>query len=220
MSPRSFLLSDVLAEYVTSHSEPLDEVAAGLVERTAALGDISGMQVSADQSVLLGLLARITGARRAVEVGTFTGMSSLAIARGLAHDGRLICCDISEEWTALARSAWASAGVDERIELRIGPGSETLAGDLFGDGEPLDMAFVDADKPGYIGYHEALVPRLRPGGVLAVDNTLWGGGVVDPEATDANTAAIRAYNDHALADERVDTVVMTVGDGLTLNVKR
>ena len=220
MSPRSFLTSDALAAYVVGHSNPLDPVASGLVARTAALGDVSGMQIGADQFTFMGLLARITGARRAVEVGTFTGLSALAVARNLAPGGRMICCDVSEEWTALGREAWAEAGVADRIDLRIAPAIETLAGDLFGDGEPIDLAFVDADKPGYVAYHDALVPLLRPGGVLAVDNTLWGGAVIDPDESDEGRTAIRAYNDHAAADDRVDTVMLTIGDGVTLNVKR
>ncbi len=219
MSPRSFLLTDALAAYVHGHSEPLDPVAHRLVDRTQALGAVAGMQIAPDQSVLLGILARITGARRAVEVGTFTGLSALAVARNLAPGGRLVCCDVSEEWTAIAREAWAEAGVDDRIDLHIAPAVETLAGDLFGDDEPVDLAFVDADKEGYIAYHDALVPRLRPGGVLAVDNTLWGGAAVDADEADAARTAIRAYNDHALADDRVMTVLLTVGDGVTLNVR-
>ncbi|MGI8937338.1 MAG: O-methyltransferase [Iamia sp.] len=220
MSPRSFLLSDALAAYVTGHSEALDPVAQKLVERTAALGDVAGMQIGPEQSALMGVLARITGARRAVEVGTFTGMSALAVARNLAPGGRLVCCDVSEEWTALAREAWAEAGVADLIDLRIGPAAETLAGDLFGDDEPIDMAFIDADKGGYVTYHDLLVPRLRPGGLLAVDNTLWSGTVVEADESDENRTALRAYNDHAVADDRVDTVMLTVGDGLTLNVRR
>ncbi len=219
MSPRSFLLSDALAAYVTDHSEALDPVALDLVEKTKALGGVSGMQIGPEQTALMGVLARLTGARRAVEVGTFTGMSALAVARNLAPGGRLVCCDVSEEWTALGREAWAAAGVADRIDLRIGAAAETLAGDLFGD-EPIDMAFVDADKGGYVTYHDLLVPRLRPGGLLAVDNTLWSGSVVDPDESDENRTAIRAYNDHAIADDRVDTVMLTIGDGLTLNVRR
>ncbi|HYI60908.1 MAG TPA: class I SAM-dependent methyltransferase [Acidimicrobiales bacterium] len=219
MSPRSFLLTDALAAYVEGHSAPLDPVARRLVERTRALGDAAGMQIAADQSALLGVLARITGARRAVEVGTFTGLSALAVARNLAPGGRMVCCDVSEEWTTIARETWAEAGVADRIDLRIAPAAETLAGDLFGDDEPIDLAFIDADKGGYVAYHDALVPRLRPGGVLAVDNTLWSGDVLEPDGADANRTAIRAYNDHAAADARVMTVLLTVGDGLTLNVK-
>jgi caffeoyl-CoA O-methyltransferase len=127
---------------------------------------------------------------------------------------------VSEEWTALGRSAWSEAGVDDRVELRIAPATETLAGDLFGDDEPIDLAFVDADKDGYVAYHDLLVPLLRPGGVLAVDNTLWGGRVVEADESDGNLTAIRAYNDHAAGDDRVDTVLLAIADGLTLNVKR
>ncbi len=215
---RSFLVPDALADYVRAHSEPLDEIARALVERTVLLGGVAGMQVGADQAALLTILARVTGARRAVEVGTFTGLSSLSIARGMAPDGHLVCCDVSEEWTGLAREAWAQAGLDGRIDLRIGPAAETLAGDVFGD-EPIDLAFVDADKPGYATYHDLLVPRLRPGGLLVVDNTLWSGEVVEPDEADANRTAIRAYNEKAAADPRLATVVLTVGDGVTLNVK-
>lgn len=215
---RSFLTTDALAAYVEAHSDPLDAVATDLVARTAALGDVAGMQIGADQAALMTALARLTGARRAVEVGTFTGMSALAIARGLATGGRLVCCDVSEEWTAIARQAWTDAGVADRIDLRIAPAAETLAEDLF-DGEPIDLAFVDADKPGYVTYHDLLVPRLRPGGLLAVDNTLWSGDVVEPDEDDANRTAIRTYNDHAAADDRVGTVMLTVGDGVTLNVR-
>lgn len=216
---RSFLGTDALATYVADHSDPLDAVARSLVARTAELGDVAGMQIGADQVALMTALARITGARRAVEVGTFTGMSALAIARGLPEGGRLVCCDVSEEWTAIARDAWSEAGVADRIDLRIAPAAETLAGDLFGDDAPIDLVFVDADKGGYITYHELLVPRLRPGGVLAVDNTLWSGAVVEPDEADGNRTAIRAYNDHAVADARVSTAMLTVGDGVTLNVK-
>lgn len=216
---RSFLLSEALADYVAGHSEPLDPVAQALVEQTAALGSVAGMQIGADQTAFMTVLARLTGARRAVEVGTFTGMSSLAIARGLAADGRLICLDVSEEWTAIARGAWTDAGVADRIDLLIGPAAETLAGpDVFGTDE-IDLAFVDADKPGYRAYHDLLVPRLRPGGVLAVDNTLWSGEVVEADDSDVNRTALRAYNAYAVADPRVATVVLTVGDGVTLHVK-
>lgn len=216
---RSFLVSEALADYVADHSEPLDPVARALVERTAALGEVAGMQIGADQTAFMTVLARLTGARRAVEVGTFTGMSSLAIARGLAADGRLVCLDVSEEWTAIARQAWSDAGVDDRIDLLIGPAAETLAGpDVFGT-EQIDLAFVDADKPGYRTYHDLLVPRLRPGGVLAVDNTLWSGEVVEADASDVNRTALREYNAHAAADARLATVVLTIGDGVTLNVK-
>jgi caffeoyl-CoA O-methyltransferase len=215
---RSSVLPPDVADYLEAHSEPLDPVAQRLVTRTAELGEVARMQIGPDQVAFMTALARMTGATRAVEVGTFTGMSSLALARGLAPGGRLVCCDVSDEWTALAREAWAEAGVDDRIDLVIGPAVDTLGGDLF-DGAPIDLAFVDADKPSYVAYHDLLVPLLRPGGVLAVDNTLWGGAVTEPDVDDTNRTALRAYNDHALADDRVATVMTSIGDGVTLNVK-
>lgn len=218
MSPRSFLLDDRLNRYVLDHTEPADEVMVRLTERTQALGDLAGMQVGPDQAAFLTMLVRFAGVRRAVEVGTFTGTSALCIARGLADGGTLTCCDVSEEWTAIARDAWAEAGVADRIDLRIAPGIETLA--ALPDDEPIDLAFIDADKPGYLGYYEELVPRLRPGGWIVADNTLWGGSIVDPEVTDANTEALRAYNDRAASDERVTTVLLALADGLTVSQKR
>jgi caffeoyl-CoA O-methyltransferase len=218
VSPRSFLLDDRLNRYVLDHTEPADEVMVRLTERTQALGDLAGMQVGPDQAAFLTMLVRFAGVRRAVEVGTFTGTSALCIARGLADGGTLTCCDVSEEWTAIARDAWAEAGVADRIDLRIAPGIETLA--ALPDDEPIDLAFIDADKPGYLGYYEELVPRLRPGGWIVADNTLWGGSIVDPEVTDANTEALRAYNDRAASDERVTTVLLALADGLTVSQKR
>jgi caffeoyl-CoA O-methyltransferase len=155
---------------------------------------------------------------RAVEVGTFTGYSALCIARGLADDGRLLCCDVSEEWTAIGREAWKRAGVDGRIDLRIAPAIETLR--ALPTDEPIDLAFVDADKGGYAAYYEELLPRLRANGVILVDNTLWSGAVVDASRTDDDTEAIRAFNDMVAADERVESVILTIGDGLTLIRKR
>ena len=213
---RSFALDDALHAYVVGHSTPLDAVQSELVETTARLGDVAGMQTGPDQVVLLTLLTRAIGARSAIEVGTFTGASALAIAKGLADGGRLVCCDVSEEWTNIARDAWAAAGVADRIDLRIGPATETLAA-LPAD--PVDLAYVDANKDGYIDYFEAIVPRLRPGGLLLVDNTLWSGRVADPSADDANSVAIRAFNDHVVADDRVDAVIVSIGDGLTVCVK-
>src|SRR5690606_5846127 len=152
------------------------------IARTAELGDIARMQVAPEQGALLELLVRMLGARQAVEVGTFTGYSALCVARGLAPGGRLLCCDVSEEWTAIARDAWRRAGVADRIDLRIGPALETLA--RLPDEPTIDFAFIDADKRGYLDYYEALVRRLRPGGLLAIDNVLWAGRVVDPAADD------------------------------------
>ena len=218
MAPRSFLVSDELNDYLLDHTTPADEVQRSLIDATQALGDVSGMQIAVDQGNLLTLLARLVGARRAVEVGTFTGYSALCIARGLADDGHLLCCDVSEEWTAIGREHWDRAGVGDRIELRIGPAGDTLAALPL---EPTyDLAFVDADKPGYVGYVDALVPRLRPGGLLLIDNVLWSGNVVDPAMTDDNTEAIRRCNDHVAAHPELESLILTIGDGLTLARKR
>lgn len=218
MTPRSFLLSDELSAYVEEHTEPYDEVLSRLTEETQALGDVAGMQVGPDQAAFLTMLTRFAGVTNAVEVGTFTGTSALCIARGLVDGGRLLCCDVNEEWTALARRAWSDAGVDDRIELRIGPATETLAAL---PAEPVvDLAFVDADKTGYLDYYESLVPRLRPGGWIVADNTLWGGRIADLDHTDDATEALRAYNDRAATDDRVSTVVLSIADGLTVSQKR
>jgi caffeoyl-CoA O-methyltransferase len=176
------------------------------------------MQIGPDQFTLLTMLTRLVGARSAVEIGTFTGTSALAIARGLVDGGRLLCCDISEEWTSIARRHWAAAGVDDRIELRLAPATETLA--ALDPGTTFDLAFIDADKGGYVDYYEAILPRLRSGGLLIADNVLWSGRVADPSANDDDTEAIRRFNDHAVADERCDTVMLAVGDGVTLARKR
>lgn len=218
MAPRSFLVSDDLNGYLLAHTTPADEVQRSLIAATEALGDISGMQIAIDQGNLLTLLARIVGARRAIEIGTFTGYSALCLARALPADGHLLCCDVSEEWTAIGREHWDRAGVGERIELRIGPAGDTLAALPL---EPVyDLAFVDADKPGYVGYVDALVPRLRPGGLLLIDNVLWSGNVVDPAMTDDNTEAIRRCNDHVAAHPELESLILTIGDGLTLARKR
>jgi len=216
--PKSFLVTPELDAYMRANSEPLDQVQRALVERTAALGGVSGMQVSPEQGALLTSVTRFGSVRRAVEVGTFTGYSALCIARGLAAGGSLLCCDVSEEWTDIGRAAWAEAGVADRIELRIAPAADTLR--ALPTDATIDLAFVDADKPGYITYFEELVPRLRPGGLLLVDNTLWSGDVVDETVTDGNTEAIRAFNRHAAADDRVDTYILPVADGLTFCQRR
>lgn len=216
--PKSFVLSSELHAYLLAHSDPIDDVARRLIERTAALGGVSVMQVAPEQGALLTILTRLCGGRSAVEVGTFTGYSALCIARGLAPGGTLVCCDVSDEWTSIARQAWADAGVDNRIELRLAPAAETLR--ALPPDPVIDLAFIDADKPSYITYFEELVPRLRPGALLLVDNTLWSGRVIDPDATDENTEAIRAFNRHAAADDRVDTVILPIADGLTFCQRR
>jgi caffeoyl-CoA O-methyltransferase len=216
--PKSFLLSDELHHYITDHSTPFDDLRNRLVAETAGLGGIAQMQVAPEQSVFLTLVTRAVGARHAIELGTFTGLSALSIAAGLAPGGRLTCCDVSDEWTSIARRYWKDAGVDDRIELRLGPALETL-GNLPSD-PPLDLSFIDADKGGYIDYWEAIVPRTRPGGVILVDNTLAGGSVLDPSQTGDMTVNIRRFNDHAAADQRVDLVLLPISDGVTMAVKR
>ena len=216
--PKSFFLTKDLHDYLVAHIPPLDDVQRDLIAETEALGGISMMQIAPEQGAFMTMLTRLIGVRRAIEVGTFTGYSAISIARGLPDDGTLLCCDVSEEWTAIARKYWERAGVDGKIELRIAPALETLR--FLPTGEQFDLAFIDADKPNYPHYYEEVLARLRPNGVILVDNTLWGGAVVDANATDDNTKAIRAFNDAVAADERVDSVILTIGDGLTLARKR
>lgn len=218
MTPKSFHLPPALHDYLVAHGTPPDPVQEALIARTAELGDISRMQIAPEQGAFMTILVRLLGVRRAIEVGTFTGYSSLCIARGLAADGRLVCCDVSEEWTTIAREHWERAGVADRIDLRIAPALDTITS--LPAEEHLDLAFIDADKESYAAYFEALLPRLRRNGVILVDNTLWSGAVADPEVTDASTVAIRAFNDLVAADERVDTVQLPISDGLTLLRKR
>jgi caffeoyl-CoA O-methyltransferase len=218
MSPKSFFLDETLHSYLLAHSTPPDRVQQALIEQTAELGRVAGMQIAPEQGALMTLLTRLIGARRAIEVGTFTGYSALAIAYGLPDDGHLLSCDVSEEWTAVARRAWSDAGVEHKIELRLAPAAETLRSLPL---DPVvDLAFIDADKAGYETYYREILPRLRPGGLLLVDNVLWGGQVLDPAATDSDTVAIRAFNDMVAADDRVEHVMLGVSDGLTICRKR
>lgn len=217
-APKSFLLTAPLADYLVAHGTPPDAIQRALIEETAALGAVSGMQIAPEQGAFLTTLTRLVGARSAVEVGTFTGYSALCIARGLADGGRLLCCDVSEEWTSVGKRYWAEAKVDDRIELRLAPAVETLR--ALPKDATIDLAFIDADKPNYPAYFEELVTRVRPNGVILVDNVLWDGRVVDDQADDDNTKAIRAFNDLVAADDRVETVMLPISDGLTLCRKR
>ena len=207
-------VTEELHDYMVAHGMPLDEIATELVAETNALGGVSEMLTTADQAALLTTLTRLVSARRAVEIGTFTGFSALAIARGLPVDGQLICLDVSDEWTSIGRRYWERAGVADKIDLRIGDAHES-AGKL--DGE-FDLAFVDADKPGYIEYFEHLVPRIRPNGLLLFDNTLAGGRVVGQHEHDPVDR--KEFNAHIAKDDRVDVVMLGIGDGLTLARKR
>jgi predicted O-methyltransferase YrrM len=211
---RESLLPPEIAAYIAERTAPPDEVLIDLQARTRALGRVAGMQIGPDQGALLTLLTRLIGATRAVEVGTFTGFSSICIARGLAPGGSLLCCDVSETYTALARDAWAAAELTDVIELRIAPAIETLR--TLAPDPVIDLAFIDADKGGYAAYFDELLPRVRPGGLLLVDNTLWSGRVVDEAATDDDTVAIKAFNDKVAADDRVESYLLPVGDGVTL----
>ena len=218
MAPKSFILTPELHDYLMTRGTQPDAVQSALIERTAELGGVSGMQIAPEQGAFMEMLTRLIGAREAVEVGTFTGYSALSIARGLPDDGHLLCCDVSEEWTSIGRAAWVEAGVSGRIELRIGPGAETLRSLPL---EPrFDLAFIDADKPAYPVYFEEILLRLRPNGVILVDNTLQGGQVLGADDHGGNVAAMRAFNDAVAADDRVDVVMLPVADGLTLARKR
>jgi len=215
--PKSFFLAPQIHEYLVAHGTPPDDVQRRLIEETAGLGRIAGMQVAPEQGAFMTILTRAVGAKRAVEVGTFTGYSALAIARGLPADGHLLCCDVSEEWTAIGRRYWEEAGVAAKIELRLGPAVDTLAS--LPGGETIDLAFIDADKPNYPNYYEALLPRLRSNGLILVDNVLWGGRIVDADG-DENTKALQAFNDLVADDDRVDVVMLPISDGLTILRKR
>ncbi|MEU5668848.1 O-methyltransferase [Micromonospora sp. NPDC047762] len=213
MTIKSIPLTNELHAYLVAHGSPPDEIIRDLAEETrSVLPEHATMQVAPEQAAFLTFLTRLLGVRQAVEVGTFTGLSSLAIARGLPEGGQLTCFDISEEFTGIARRYWARAGVQDLIDLRIGPAADGLR--ELPHERHLDFAFIDADKTGYPIYWAELVPRMRPGGVIAVDNVLRGGRVIAPQ--DAGDRAIAAFNDEVLADVRVDPVMLAIADGLTL----
>ena len=220
MTPRSFLLTPELADYVHASSETPDEVAADLIAETAAMaarGEAPAtMQIAPEQGVFMQLLTRATRARKAVEIGTFTGFSALCIARGLPEDGSLLCLDRSEEWTAVARRYWERAGLADRIELRLGDALPALQ--ALPAVETFDLAFVDADKTGYAAYVEELYDRMTPNGVVLLDNTLWSGRVLDPQSDDDH--ALVALNAALAADPRWETVLLPLADGLTVLRKR
>jgi caffeoyl-CoA O-methyltransferase len=220
MTPRSFLLTPELSDYVRASSEPPDDVAADLLAETAALAERGEVpptfQIAQEQGTFMTVLTQALGVRRAIEIGTFTGFSALCVARGLAPDGRLICLDVSEQYTAVARRYWERAGVADRIELRLGDAHETLralpAEPTFG------LAFVDADKTGYADYVEQLHPRMADNGVILLDNTLRGGGVLAPETDDDR--AVAELNAALARDPRWETVLLPLADGLTMLRKR
>jgi caffeoyl-CoA O-methyltransferase len=211
------IVAPEINDYLLAHSETADDVLRDLAEETHRdLARQSGMQITHDEGELLTMLVQLTGARRAVEVGTFTGYSSVCIARGLPDDGHLLCCDVSEEYTAVARRYWERAGLEDRITLEIGPAVDTLR--ALPHGEAFDFAFIDADKTGYPSYVEEILPRLRPGGLMVLDNMLRGGRVLDPANDDDR--AIHDLNESLVADDRVDVVLLPVRDGVSLARKR
>jgi caffeoyl-CoA O-methyltransferase len=220
MSNRTISLTDSLHEYLLRVSLREPEVLRDLRAETARLAQRS-MQIAPEQGQFMALLARLVGARRCLEVGVFTGYSSLAVALALPDGGSIVACDVSEEWTSIARRYWQRAGVADRIDLRLAPALQTLDS-LLADGEAgqYDLAFIDADKAGYGDYYERVLQLLRPGGLVVIDNTLWSGRVADPGVTDADTVALRQLNQRLLGDERVDLSLVPIGDGLTLARKR
>jgi caffeoyl-CoA O-methyltransferase len=207
------IVSPAVNDYLLAHSEPADAVLRDLADEThRELSGAAGMQITHDEGELLTMLVRLVGARNAVEVGTFTGYSSICIARGLPADGSLLCCDVSDEYTSVARRYWERAGVSDRIELRLAPAVETLQ--ALPSGQHLDFAFIDADKSGYPAYYEEIVTRTRPGGLIVLDNMLRDGRVLDPQNDDDR--AIVAMNSALVADDRVDVVLLPVRDGVSL----
>lgn len=220
MSTRTIALDDRLYHYLQAVSLREPDVLVRLRAETARL-PAAGMQVSPEQGQFMALLVRLLGARRCLEVGTFTGYSALACALALPPDGRLVTLDVSAEWTAIARRHWLDAGVADRIDLRLGPAAGSLAALLAeGAADSFDFAFIDADKTGYDMYYELALQLVRPGGLIAFDNVLWSGRVADPNAQDADTSALRALNRKLHADARVDLSMLPIGDGLTLARRR
>jgi caffeoyl-CoA O-methyltransferase len=218
MTRRSEQISLHLNAYLTAHSTPPDAILRELATETAErYPNEAGLQVAPETGTCLTLLTRLSRARSGIEVGTFTGYSSICIARGLGAEGRLLCCDVSEEWTTVARKYWEKAGLGDRIELRLGPALDTLRG--LPAQEAFDVAFIDADKLSYPAYWTELVPRVRRGGLIMVDNTFSHGRVLDAGNDNPSVIAVRAMNDHAAADERVEVIMLPVGDGLTVALK-
>ena len=217
MNPKGIGLSAEVQEYLVAHGAGIDPIAQELIDVTVGLGRISGMQVAPEQAAFMTMLTRLLDVQFAVEVGTFTGFSALSIARGLRPGGRLLCCDVSDEWVKIGRPFWERAGVGDRIEVVIAPAADTLA--ALPDDPPIDLAFIDADKRSYKIYYEEILRRLSPKGIILVDNVLWGGRVADPHADvveNPDTANIREFNEHVVADPRTTQVMLPISDGLTL----
>jgi predicted O-methyltransferase YrrM len=220
VTARTLPLNDRLQRYLVAHAARETALQRELRRVTLRLPQAS-MQIGAEQGALLQLLVRLVRARRCLEIGTFTGYSALAVALALPRNGRIVCCDVSEEWTAIARRYWKRAGVAGKIELHLAPGLETLDGLLAGGkAGTFDFAFIDADKANYLRYYERCLKLVRRGGLIGADNTLWGGSVADARDQSVDTRAIRAFNRKLLGDRRIDMTLVPVGDGLTLALKR
>lgn len=219
MARRSLELDDRLYDYLLKFGVRESELLKELRAETAKLSG-AGMQIGPDQGAFMGLLTELTGVRRALEIGTFTGYSSLCVASAMPADGKLICCDVSEEYTAIARNYWRRAGLESKIELRIGPAVATLDALIEAKVPEFDFAFIDADKTNYLNYYERALQLVRSGGLIAIDNVLWGGSVADPKDEDEDTKAIRALNETLRGDEHVTLSLVPIGDGLTLARKR
>jgi predicted O-methyltransferase YrrM len=215
MAGRAPFLPEKIARYIEEHSVREPAILRELRAATASV-PMSGMQIGADQGQFMALLVQLTGAKRCLEIGTYTGYSALAVALALPEDGKIVCCDVSEEWTAIGRPFWKKAGVEKKIDLKIAPALETLQ-KLKG---PFDFVFIDADKENYLNYYERCLQLLRRGGLMAVDNVLWSGEVANVRARDALTVALRKFNDYVHKDERVELAMLSIGDGLTLALKR
>lgn len=212
MSTRTINLTDDVVDYIHRYGVREHPVLAALRERTAPLPQ-HNMQIGPDQGAFMAMLVKLIGARRILEIGTFTGYSSTAMALAMPPDGRMTCCDVSREWTDIARHAWADAGVEDRIELRLAPATETLA---TLDDDSFDLSFIDADKPNYDAYYEGCLRVVRPGGLILIDNVLWSGDVANPAIDNDNVRAMRALNAKIATDDRVDHVLLPLADGLTM----
>jgi predicted O-methyltransferase YrrM len=220
MANRTLAMDDRLYAYLLEHSLRDAPVLKRLRDETTRMPQ-HNMQIAPEQGQFMALLVELVGARRAIEIGTFTGYSSICFARAMGPAGRLVCCDLSEAFTAVARRYWAEAGLADRIELKLGPALATLDGLLAaGAAGQYDFAFIDADKTNYDGYYERSLALMRPGGLVAIDNTLWDGAVADPRDQEPDTLAIRRLNDKVHADERVTASLVPIGDGLLLARKR
>ena len=215
MAGRAPFLPEKISRYIAQHAVREPQVLRELRAATARL-PMAGMQIAADQGQLMAILVRMMGAKRCLEIGTFTGYSALAVALALPRGGRIVCCDVSEEWTAIGRPFWKKAGAEKKIDLRIAPALDTLK-KLKG---PFDFAFIDADKENYLAYYERCLKLVRRGGVIAVDNVLWSGEVAEESARDSTTVALRRFNDALHKDRRVDIAMLSVGDGMTLALKK